>query len=136
MWIFAGLFGFVATMGAAIGDDPAGAANSGYFPRSRSDADRDRAVDFSFPVAWGFSVRLLPVFLGLKHGDAHSAYIGLGLLTTGGILLAAGRAGWAARRIAAAALASPIPPWFGREQIKGKMTSAGMFRATQPHGAY
>ena len=33
-------------------------------------------------------------------------------------------------------LASPIPPWFGREQIKGKMTSAGMFRATQPHGAY
>lgn len=54
---------------------------------------------FCFPVVWGFSGRLLPTFLGLKHSGVVSAYAGLVMLAAAAVLSAAGQAQWAAALI-------------------------------------
>jgi hypothetical protein len=102
--IFAGLFGFIATMALQLEMILQRPPIPAISHEPNQMLIGIALWIFCFPVVWGFSVRLLPVFLGLEQGDAHSAYIGLGLLTVGGILLAAGQANWAAGPIAASVI--------------------------------
>ncbi len=78
--IFFGLLGLVATLAWQL----AAIFPFGADPVIRE--SRDRILlwlalwIFALPVAWGFSVRFLPVFLGLDKPDTRAANIGLALL--------------------------------------------------------
>ena len=102
--IFAGFFGFIATLSLQL-VLVLGALPAPIIPHEPDQVFLGIALwIFCFPVVWGFSIRLLPVFLGLKRLGTRSGYTGLGLIAAAGILLAAGRAQWAAPLIAAAVI--------------------------------
>jgi uncharacterized protein involved in response to NO len=88
--IFVGQAGLIATMAwqlAAIRPLPAEPVLG---------AARDRILlwlalwVFTFPVAWGFSARFLPPFLGLRPPDSRAAGAGLALLGVAAVTMLAG----------------------------------------------
>jgi uncharacterized protein involved in response to NO len=93
--VFVGLAGFIATMGWQL---------AAIFPLGAApfiSEGRDRILLwlalwlFALPVAWGFSARFLPVFLGLRPPGRRAANIGLALLGAAAALtLAAGGGRW------------------------------------------
>ena len=104
--IFAGLFGFIATLAVQL------AFVLRALPAPVIPHEPDQLLIgialwiFCFPVVWGFSARLLPTFLGLKGSGTISGYVGLGMLAAAGMLLAAGRAQWAAAPLAGAVISA------------------------------
>jgi hypothetical protein len=92
-FVFLGLAGFIATTAWQLG---------ALFPLGASpliSENRDRVLlwlalwVFAYPVAWGFSLRFLPAFLGLAPASKRAADIGTAFLAGAAVLTVAGSGG-------------------------------------------